>query len=156
MNPFDGGGADSPNNVPGISPLARVPVAPREPTPRARPLVFGFGPGGRILLIVGIGFLLMGSLFTRIFCRDLPADVALSFAGQKAEGTVRSVETDSHMKVNGRSPKVVTFDYVADGQTHHSTSAVLDGTSPKTGAPVSVEYLSWSADCARIVGTTRN
>src|SRR5260370_37010204 len=61
--------------------LDQVPPAPREPSPRARELIFRYQGSQRAMLLVGAIFAAVGGGFAVIFCWGPPGDLALAAGG---------------------------------------------------------------------------
>ena len=71
--------------MPGLS-LDAVPPAPREPSPRARELIFRYQGSQKVLLLVGAIFLAIGVLLSVPMNWGLPSDLALSVGGRPSRG----------------------------------------------------------------------
>ena len=109
----------------GMAPLAVIapvpagiaPPPPREPSVRARALVCSLGGGDTGGIIVGVVLILIGSVFSWVFVRSIPLDLALSSFASRTRGTVLAEEVDRTIEVNGTSPNVIRFRYEVDGET---------------------------------------
>ena len=82
--------------------LDRIPPAPREASPRARRLIFGYHGAQLVFLIVGGVFLAVGSILTTVFCWHLPGDIAISMSRRTTQGIVREAAIDPHLRINRR------------------------------------------------------
>lgn len=138
------------------SPLS-VPPAPRDPSERARQLLFRYQGSQLVLLLVGVGFLGIGGLLTAVFDWRLPADVALSLGGHASTGRVVATEIEQNMTINGRHPMLIEFHYSVDNREHVAQSHALDraviaSAQPDTDVPI--EVASLNPGWARIRGTT--
>jgi hypothetical protein len=143
-------GTTSPSSV-------SVPPAPRNPSERARQLLFKYQGSQFVILLVGVGFLGIGGVLTAVFDWRLPEDVALSLGGHASTGRVVATEVEQNVTINDRHPMLIEFRYDVDGREHVATSHALDhaviaSAQPDTDVPIEVATLnpSW----ARIRGTT--
>lgn len=136
-----------------------MPPPPREPSPRARKLVFGYQGAQFVKLLVGGIFTLIGLPFTAIFGWGVPADVLVTAQGAQATARVVELHKDLSTKINGRHPVVVRFEYQVDGQRYTEESSTIDRalTEPlKVGDEVPIEYARRTPQWARVRGTTRS
>lgn len=137
--------------------LADVPRSPRTPSKRARRIIHAYRGSQKALLIIGIAFLAMGSIFTTIFCWGLPVDVLLVFTAQKTTGYALSSEIQRNVEINGRHPTKIRFAYDVAGQRYEGSSSTLDGgliRSAQMKEPLAVEYAASRPEWARIDGET--
>ena len=136
--------------------LEAIPPPPREPTVRARELVFRFQGGQGALLIIGVAFTLMGSLFTPIFCWGLPTDLALLFGSKAVTAEVLSSEVNRSATVNDQHPTEIRFAYRVNGVRYQGRSSTLQAAPAEAGETVRVEVSGFDPSMARVAGTTRN
>jgi hypothetical protein len=138
--------------------LTKVPPPPREPSARARELVFGYQGGQWILLIVGVMFTAMGSLFTLVFGWGLPYELLLDISASTIEGRLVSAELDPSYKINKRSATRVTVEYEIGKRTYRAEAVTIDHDlleRAEPGARLDVEYLDWDPEVSRVAGQTR-
>jgi len=138
------------DRLPGLN---EVPPAPRTPSPEASHLVFGYRGSQGVMLIVGIGFLVLGLALSTIFCWGLPVDAAIAVSHQESWGTIVRAETDPKVKVNGRRPTQVRFKYEAGGTQWTGESESLS-IRPGQSGPVQVEYATLNPAWGRLTGET--
>src|SRR5438128_1675840 len=111
--------------MPGLS-LDAVPPAPREPSPRARELIFRYQGSQKVLLLVGAIFLAIGVLLSVPMNWGLPSDLALSVGGRPMRARVISRELNRSVTINGRHPTEIRFAYTVDGQRFTGRSSTMD------------------------------
>lgn len=137
-------------------PSELVPPPPREPSARTLQLVHAYAGAQRVMLILGVAFLLGGSLFAVIFCRGIGADAALLIAGEPHKGVVVSSRLRTDIEINGSNPHEVQFRFEYGGKQHTasstSTSDAFAELAP--GDSVDIEVLPSSPELARIEGAT--
>lgn len=138
------------DRLPGLN---EVPPAPRTPSPTARHLIFGYRGSQGIALTVGIGFLAIGLILSTVFCWGLPVDLAITLGRRVTGGTILSAETNRSMKINGRRPTHVRFQYEAGGTRWEGESNSLDIRPGRTG-PVDIEYSALNPAWGRMAGET--
>lgn len=138
------------DRLPGLN---EVPPAPRTPSPEARHLVFGYRGGQGVMLLVGIGFLVIGLILSTVFCWGLPVDAAILFSKRETTGTILHAETNLSTKVNGRRPTAVRFEYEGGGQRWQGESDTFEIKADQTG-PVAVEYAALNPSWGRLAGET--
>ncbi len=134
--------------------LAAVPPSPRQPSARARKLVFGYRGSQGAKLILGIVFTLMGLLFTAIFCWGVPVDVYLLAAGKQVEGAVVGTEVQTHITVNDEHPTLISFTYELDGKLFQGSSSSLDYELIDRAQPGAKLPVEAAGGFARVKGTT--
>jgi len=135
--------------------LHEVPPAPRTPSAQARYLVFGYRGSQGALLAIGTAFLVMGLLFTTLFCWGLPVDALISLSRREAPGRILAAELNRHLKINGRRPTQVTFEYEAGGLRRTGEANSFRVRPGQTG-PLPVEYSSLRPDWGRPEGDSHN
>lgn len=137
-------------------PSELVPPPPREPSARTLQLVHAYAGAQRVQLIIGVVFLLAGSVFSLIFCRGIGVDAALMFAGEPHTGVVVSSRLRTDIEINGANPHEVTFrfDYGGKPHTAMSTSTSDSFAELEPGDSVPIELLPSSPELARIKGAT--
>jgi hypothetical protein len=110
-----------------------------------------------VILLVGLGFLVIGGVLTAVFDSRLSEDVALSISGHRSTGRVIDTEVEEYMTINGRHPMLIRFRYDAGGREHVGSSRALDHAviaSAQPGTDVPIEVASLNPGWARIRGTT--
>jgi hypothetical protein len=110
-------------------------------------------------MLVGVGFFVVGSCFSVVFCRDLPVDLVISLSRASATGRVVSTQVDESVEVNGRNPTAVAFEFTAGQQSHQGTCSTMDDevlAGLHVGGAAQVEYASLVPSWARLAGTTRS
>jgi hypothetical protein len=142
-----------------VQKLDSIPPPPREPSPHARSLVFGFGGGLGIMLIVGLAFMVIGSLLAVPFNWGVPVDIAIATTGHEQHGRVLSAGVDTSITDNGRHPTVIEFTYSVDGTRYRARSttlkpAVIAAAQPDESIPIQVSSLN--PQWARVAGGTRS
>jgi hypothetical protein len=160
-NPYAPAGGPSPYAPPGLGlglDLSRVPPAPRQPSARARDLVFGYQGSQGVRRTIGLVFFLFGSVMSTIFCWGIPGDLAIALLGTTVKGTVTGTEILTSVSVNHRHPQVTHFTFRYEGATYESSSSTLSYTSgqPRAGTPVNVELFSLIPSIARLESNTRS
>lgn len=139
--------------------LDSVPPPPREPSPRARELIFRYQASQGILLLCGGLFAAIGILLALPFCWNLPGDVIIAAAGREQRGRVLSRELDRSTKINGESPTLIRFTYSVDGQRYEAVSSTLDREVIRSAAPdsmIPIQVAGANPRWARMAGTTRS
>lgn len=131
-----------------MSTLAAVPPPPREPSPRARKLIYAYAGSQAVLLLVGAIFFLVGAPLSLIFCRSLPGELALTVLGTPASATVESTRLQTNVRVNGVHPTEVVFTF--DGHRVESSTLEPGGLGP--GATAAIEYVPGKPEWARLRG----
>ncbi|MFO0758970.1 MAG: hypothetical protein U0359_20930 [Byssovorax sp.] len=133
-----------------------VPPAPREPSPRARDLVYGYQGAQNVKMWIGVVFFLMGSVMSTIFCWGLPADMLIGLFGTSVQGTVSGTEIQTSISVNHRHPQLVRYTFRMGGASYEGSSSTLNYTpgQPKAGTPIAIEVLSAAPSFSRAAGTT--
>ena len=139
--------------------LDSIPPPPREPSAHARSLVFSFAGGQSVALIVGLGFMLIGSLLAVPFNWGVPVDVAIATTGHEQHGRVLSSHVDTSITDNGRHPTVIEFTYSVAGARYRGKSttlkpAVIAAAQPDQSIPIQVSSLN--PQWARVAGATRS
>src|SRR5260370_3037853 len=84
--------------------LDQVPPAPREPSPRARELIFRYQGSQRAMLLVGAIFAAVGVVFAVIFCWGLPGHLAIAAGGTPVHRRGRSRRVGRPPKINRPPP----------------------------------------------------
>ena len=135
-----------------------VPPAPRTPSPRASALVLSGSGGDTVVMLVGAGFLLLGTLFALVFCAGIPGDLLIDATGRTVKGELVSQRIDESTKVNGVHPTIMRFRYVYAGKPYTDESSTLTGLSGihVNGDPIQLEVSTVDPSIARIAGTTRS
>ena len=138
--------------------LSQVPPAPRQPSPRARDLVFAYQGSQGVRRTIGLIFFLMGSVMGVIFNWGVPGDLAIALFGATAKGTVTGTEILTSVSVNKRHPQITHFTFKYEGATYEGSSSTLSYVAgqPTAGTPVSVELFPLAPSISRVLGTTRS
>lgn len=137
--------------------LAFVPPAPRNPSPLARDIVYGYQGSQKVKLILGVVFTLVGLVMSSIFLWGLPVDILIAASGRSATGTVVSTETQNNVKVNGRHPTLIHFRYSDGGAACEGSSSSLDSALLRRatpGTPFPLDIVPGVCGWARVAGTT--
>ena len=138
------------DHLPGLN---DVPPAPRTLSPQARALVVGYRGRQGVLLIVGGVFLAVGLILSIVFCWGLPMDAAIHFSRRDTRGTILRVDPTPGMKLSGRRPTKVRFQYEAGGTLWLGESNSFEIRPEQTGA-IEVEYSSLNPAWGRLAGET--
>lgn len=136
-----------------------LPKPPRQPSPRAKRLVFSYQGAQSIKLWLGGIFVVVGSVVSVALCSAIPSDLVISLSRVSATGQVLSQHVDGSTKVNGRSPTVVQFAYQVAGTHHEGVCSTTDEGVLATlavGGEAQVAYSSLYPAWARLAGTTRS
>ncbi|MCA1827580.1 MAG: DUF3592 domain-containing protein [Myxococcales bacterium] len=139
--------------------LDSIPPAPREPSPRARELIFRYQGGQKAFLLVGIIFTVVGLALAVPFNWGVPADLAIAASGRTQHARVLSAQVDPSVKINGRHPTVIRFAYSVDGHRYQAQSSTLDGAligDARPEASIPIEISSVNPAWARVAGSTRS
>jgi len=133
-----------------------VPPAPREPSPRARALIFQLRAGQGAMVLTGSIFALVGCLFATIFCWGLPGDLAIALDGKVVQGELISQELNRSEKINGVHPTVLRFSYRIDGERYQAESSTI-GVVPRADpdGELRIEVARSFPTVARVQGTHR-
>lgn len=135
--------------------LSKVPPPPREPSRRAKDLVFGYQGGQLVMLIIGIVFTLIGLPLALVFGWSLPSEVLLDVTGVETEGKVVRAEVDPSYKVNKRSATRVTIAFTVGKKSHKAEAITTDSgflEKAQPGDAVGVVYLASDPEVARAAG----
>lgn len=136
-----------------------MPPPPREPSPRARKLIFRYQGTQFVKLLVGAIFSVVGVPFVLAFGWGVPSDVLVSVGGAQGRGQVVALHEDLSSEINGVHPVVVRFDYEVGGRRYTDESSTVDRelTGPlQVGDAVPIEYARRVPEWARVRGTTRS
>jgi hypothetical protein len=111
----------------------------------------------KLLLLVGVCFLVGGAVLASALGAQIPSDVALLARGQVTQGKVVGVEMAERHRP-GHQPVMVRFSYAHGGQTYQGQSHDFDQRflAATPGTVVAVEMLPSHPTWARVVGTTRS
>lgn len=134
-----------------------VPTSPREPSERARELIFRYQGSQFVVLLAGVMSLAIGGALAAVFDWHLPEDVAISLSGHASTGRVVDTEVEQNVTINGRHPMLIQFRYDVDGREHMGSSNALDHdiiASAKPDTEVPIEVASLNPGWARVRGTT--
>lgn len=136
--------------------LSTIPSPPREPSERARRLIFAYQGGQFVLLLVGGIFLAIGLLLSTIFCWGIPVDLTIALDGQKLQGEVVSAEPDLSTTINGVHPTLVRFTYRAGGERMAGSTSLMGEEVRQlvAGAPIALEVARGRPAWSRVAGGT--
>ncbi|HUJ24600.1 MAG TPA: DUF3592 domain-containing protein [Myxococcales bacterium] len=139
--------------------VSSVPPPPRDPSPRARELVWKLHGGQGVTMAVGAIFMLAGLAMAVPFNWGLTADIAISASSRTVHARVLSRDLDRSTTINGRHPTEIRFTYSVDGQRYEGRSSttsesLVRDAQPDATVPIAVSSLNpgW----ARLPGTTRS
>jgi hypothetical protein len=141
-----------------VQSLDSIPPAPREPSPRARELIFRYQGAQKAFLIVGIVFTVVGLAIAVPFNWGVPADLAIAASARAQHARVLSAQVDRSVKINGRNPTVIRFAYSVDGRRYEGESSTLDGAligRAQPDASIPIQVSSMNPQWARVAGSTR-
>jgi hypothetical protein len=96
--------------------LSSIPPSPRPPSPRARRLIFRYQGKQLVMLILGVVFLLFGSIFPVVFGWGLPVDLAIAVSGTTVQGKGLDARVNHSVRINRAHPTLVRFSYELEGQ----------------------------------------
>jgi hypothetical protein len=104
---------------------------------------------GVIFALVGLPMLLVGGglLYWRYQDKQKLANV-LKF-GQAVRGEITGLEENLMMRVNGRSPWVIQYQFRANGQTHSGSVSTLRGPTPQI-QPGKAYYVLYNPDAPEL------
>ena len=147
---------DSPDHF-DLSACMNIPPAPREPSRRARRLIFAYVGTQKVLLLVGVLFLGVGLVLTIPICWGVPVDIAIAISHHEVQGTIRSARVDTSTTINDEHPTVLAFSYRVNdreytGNCSTRNGEIIDAAQPGSAHPVQVAKLN--AGWARLPGTT--
>jgi hypothetical protein len=130
---------------------SQVPPPPRQPTPRARQMIFAYQGSQAIERTIGIAFSL--AVFPALFANyGLPGEVALLIGTASAQGTVTRVALDPGYKINKRVATKVELRFQADKQTWQESFHTIQPGALRAGSPIPVEYATIYPGFARAQG----
>ena len=144
--------------VPARPSLAEVPPAPRQPSLRARKLIFRYTGTQWVLRLVGAIFVAIGIPLVVPFVWGLPSDVAISLDKREVPGRLLRVARASYT-VNDESPTRVFYSYEFGGKRYQADSDVFSDSkfsladAEQAEGPVPVEVAAFHPAYARIAGT---
>jgi len=139
--------------------LSAVPPPPREPSPRARELIFRFQGADKVFLLVGVIFTAVGLGLTIPFCWRVPSDLAIAAGGHERHGRVLSREEDRSTTINGRHPVVIRFAYSVAGTRYEAQSSTINREVMRAAAAdetIPIQVSGLNPQWARVAGTTRS
>ena len=138
--------------------LDAIPPAPREPTPRARELIFRYQGAQKGMLLIGVIFTIMGSAFAIPFAWGVPADITIAATGKQQHGRVLGAEVDRSVTSGGKHPTVIRFAYSVDGKRYQSESSTWNdavAAQARLDASIPIQISSLKPEWARVAGSTR-
>ena len=140
----------------GVPTLSTVPPAPREPSPVARRLVFGYQGSQFVMLLIGVIFLVIGLILSGVFCWSLPIDLTIAATGKPHPGLVTKAETNYHAEVNGEHPIEVSYTYSFDGAEFSGSSSMLGQQylELQPGSTIDLEVAGAKPQWSRVKGGT--
>ena len=107
------------------SALAHIPSAPRNPSPRARALIFRYQGAQMVMVMVGGIFFVLGSILGTVFSWGAWGDLALASSPRLVTGHVIDAQLNYSVTVNRRHPTVIRFRY-SDGDTEQVVQIGVD------------------------------
>jgi hypothetical protein len=109
------------------------------------------------MLIIGVGFLLLGTLFSVIFARGALTDLHISTFGVAGTGVVTEIGVETSMEINGKHPYRVAFAYDDHGHREGASFSTNEGRMLKmvVGSAQPIQYVAGSPGTARIAGTEK-
>jgi hypothetical protein len=138
--------------------LSGIPRAPRQPSRRARKLIFRYTGTQKAILIIGLGFSLFGVALMIPLLWGMPSDFVIACGKREVTGQVLRVGEASYA-VNDVTPARIHYSYEIEGQRRESYSdtfdlaAVLPRPDDAVQGPIKVEVSVLWPGCSRIVGT---
>jgi hypothetical protein len=137
--------------------LISIPPVPREPSPRARRLIFAYAGAQKVLRLVGGIFFVVGVALTIPFGWGIPVDFAIALGHHEVMGTVQEADLNLNITINGRHPTEITFTYQIDDQTFTGQGNTRDRRlieAAQPGATVPLEVARMNPAWARLRGET--
>lgn len=119
----------------GLPSLDAIPPPPREPSPRARELIYRYQAGQKVVLLIGSIFAAVGLGLIAVFNWGMAADLFISLTGRPQHGRVLFSEIDREVNIEGRSATLIHFAYSIDGQRYEGQSSTLDGELIRAAVP---------------------
>jgi len=147
-----------PSNFPApLRPGLNIPPAPREPSRRARNLIFAYAGVQKYNLTFGIVFLGIGLLLSIPFCWGTPIDGVIALGHQEVQGTILSVQENMDIEILGEHLTTLAYSYRTNdgeftGKSITQDTALLHATQPGATYPVQVSKVD--ARWSRLSGTT--
>ena len=135
-------------------PVVSVPMPPRQPSPLAKKLVFGYSGSQGVLLLIGIIFTVMGIPFSLAFGLGLWRDVAIELSKETVQGTVLEAHLNTSVEINEEHPTTVRFKYAAGGREYENETDVLHPKFGEVGSTIPVELARNDPANARVAGHT--
>lgn len=141
--------------------LAEVKPAPREPSAKARELIFKYRGSQKIILLIGVVFILVGLPFLIIFAGGLPVDILLdaNLGKTHAPGRVTSKTLLSNTYINGVNPWRIEYRYQFDGSSYHGESSTTNYQLVRhleKGAEIDLEVFGPLPAWSRYRGTSQS
>jgi hypothetical protein len=136
-----------------------VPPAPREPSARARRIIFGYQGAQHAMLWIGSAFLLVGGILSTVFLWGLPVDLALALQHETVQAEVLSRAVDLSVRINREHPTRVQVAFVHAGERHEAEVGTLDEELLGDAGPgdtVTLEVFPPHPAWARLEGATAN
>lgn len=132
-----------------------APPPPREPCAAARELVLRYQGKERTQLIIGVVFLLLGSLVSVIFGQGAVSDVRIALFGVPGTGTITETRLETSMEKNGEHPLRIAFTYEDAGQRSGASYTTRGSVAERVtvGSQQPIEYVPGSPGVARVTGS---
>ena len=134
-----------------------VPPPPRNPTPFAKEVIYGYQGGQGALRTIGAIFLLIGLPVVLFMGGGLFTDLALAVVGQPATATVVGTRIVTNVEVNGRNPLEIKYEYNVSDKKFVETSYTTRNDIAEiavTGASIAVEIVPGAPSWSRMKGST--
>lgn len=133
--------------------LSKVSPPPRQLSPRAKELIARYHGSQWVLLIIGVVFMAMGSVFAVIFGWGVWVDVAIGWSSEVVPAVVSHSELNRSVTINGEHPVRTTFRYTFSGQTYDGSSSAIGDPIRDMDAEMEVEVAAGHPSWARVRGT---
>ncbi len=133
--------------------LNNIPEPPRIPTERGNELIFKYQGRQKIMLIIGIAFLITGITTSGIFRIDLTMDIIIDISKKITTGTITYKDIDYSSSKDDDNPHEITFSYYIDEHTYTGFSITYNYSLLSdflVGDSVTIEYSSLIPSLARI------
>jgi hypothetical protein len=116
--------------------------------------------GAAILALVGVVFLLVGSVLATVFCWGLPTDWGIERRKLELTGEVTQAAIAEGRRINRKPATRIEYRYVVDGVAYADDLLTIDrglvAAVQQPGARVALEVDREAPARSRIAGTTRS
>jgi hypothetical protein len=147
------------SSPPPLPTLSSVPPPPRQPSRRARRVIYKYTGSQFVLLLVGVIFLIVGVGLAVPFCWGIPSEIAISLSKRVVAGRVLRTGRAGYT-VNDETPTRIWYRYEVDGRAYEASSDTLDAAGLGLAGPelaqseVRVEAASFHPAFSRIAGAS--